>query len=84
MDKNTSGYKNIPFPRAGLAMSARRSLMTQELLCQHWTLETSSKQKGSSGVENIDYIDSHVQTKEVHQDETPVGEYPEPVSTKAM
>jgi hypothetical protein len=61
MDKNTSGYKNIPFPRAGQAMSARRSLMTQELLCQHWTLETSSKQKGPSRLENIDYIDSHVQ-----------------------
>jgi hypothetical protein len=46
--------------------------------------ETSSKQKGSSGVENIDYIDSHVQRE--HQDETPVGEYSflEPGSTKAM
>ena len=47
MDKDTSGFKNIPFPRAGQAMSARRSLMTQQLLSQHWTLETSSKQKGS-------------------------------------
>jgi hypothetical protein len=63
MDKNTPGYKNISFPRAGQAMSATatRSLMTQKLLCQHWTLETSSKQKGPSGVENMDYINPHVQ-----------------------
>ena len=83
MDKDTSGHKNIPFPRAGQAMSARRSLMTQQLLSQHWTLETSSKQKGFSEVQNIDY---RLTCTEAHQDETPVGGYsfPGPVSTKAM
>jgi hypothetical protein len=84
MGKNTSGYKNIPFPRAGQAMSATRSLMTQELLCQHWTLETSSKQKGV--LRSREYRLYRLTCTEVHQDETPVGGYSfsESVSTPAM